>query len=362
MRQEELLVINPGSTSTKIAVYQGEQPLFAKSLEHSDVAQYSGVMDQYQMRLDAIEGFLKESDYDVARLSAVVGRGGMLLPLKSGAYRVNDTMIARLRDNPVSQHESNLGAILAQAIAKRAGVEAYIYDSVRVDELSDVARVTGYPEIKRIAATHTLNSRGMCIRLAQEEGKRYQDLNFIVAHMGGGISVNVHEQGRMVELVSDDEGPFSPQRCGAVPCRQLVDLCLSGEYTKQDIRRRQSRTGGLKGYLDTDDTREVERRVLAGDKEAELIYRAMAYQVSRAIGSLAPVVKGRVDYIVLTGGIAHSEMFTGWIKEQVAYLAPVKIMPGEHEMASLALGILRVLRGEEKAREYIELEGKVIDG
>lgn len=358
---EQLLVINPGSTSTKIALYEGDRQVLGQDLEHSDAAGYAAVMDQYDMRLKAIEAFLAENRCDISKLSAVVGRGGMLLPLRSGAYRVNQVMIDRLRNNPVSHHESNLGALLAVAIARKAGVEAYIYDSVRVDELDDVARVTGYPEIRRISATHTLNSRGMCIELAEQEGRRYQDMNFIVAHMGGGISINVHRQGRMVEVVSDDEGPFSPQRAGAVPCRQLVEMCYSGQYSLEDIKRRQSRTGGLMGYLGTDDTREVERRAQSGDRQALLVYRAMAYQVARAIGSLAPVVKGRVDYIVLTGGIAKSQMFTGWIKEMVEFIAPVRIMPGEREMRSLALGILRVLRGEERAREYIEEDGKVVD-
>ena len=359
---KHILAINPGSTSTKVALYRDHEALFSKSLVHGDVVQkFDGILNQYPMRLEAIEEFLRENGIDVRQLDAIVGRGGLLLPVRTGAYRVNRTMLDRLRDPDTQPHESNLGAILADAIAREAKVEAYIYDAVRVDELEDIARVTGMPEITRVAATHTLNSRGMCMRLAAQENKDYLDLNIIVAHMGGGVSLNVHKKGRMVEIVSDDEGPFSPQRCGAVPCRPLVNMCFSGRYTKADIQRRQKSAGGLMGYLGTDDTREVERRVLAGDEQAEKILSAMAYQIAKAIGELAAAVDGEVDHIILTGGIAYSEMFTGWIAKKVRFIAPVRVMPGECEMEALAFGVLRVLSGEEKAREYIEYQGKVLE-
>jgi len=351
-----ILAINPGSTSTKIALYEDEKEVFTKTLEHSveELAKYDNIQDQYEMRKDAVLSFLKEKNFDIKSLSAVVGRGGMLPPVKAGAYLVNELMLDTLKFRPAIEHASNLGAPIAYEIAKEAGVNAYIYDSVRADELIDIARISGMPDILRTSTCHVLNTRAMAMKVAKKYGKRYDEMNFVVAHLGGGISINVHEKGRIVDIISDDEGPFSPERAGRVPCGNLIDLCFSGKFDKKTMHKKLRGNGGLKAYLGTTDAREVEKMIESGDEKAKLIYEAMAYQVAKGIGELATVVNGDVDAIILTGGIAHSKMLTSWIKKRVEFIAPVEIMAGENEMESLAYGILRVLRGEEKAREYTE--------
>lgn len=352
----KILAINPGSTSTKIALYEDEKEILVKTLDHAveEIEKYDKIVDQFQMRKEVVIAFLKENGYDVNMLDAVVGRGGMLPPVKAGAYRVNDLMVDRLKNRPLMEHASNLGAVIAYEIAGLIGKPAYIYDSVKVDELSDIARVSGMPAIPRISTSHVLNSRAMAIKTAEKYNKKLEDMNFVVAHMGGGISLGVYEKGRLVDIVSDDEGPFSPERSGRVHCRELISLCFSGKYDKKQVVRMLSGNGGLKGYLGVIDAREVEKMIESGNEEARLVYEAMAYQIAKGIGELATVVKGKVDAIILTGGIAYSKMITGWIKERVEFIAPVEIMAGENEMESLALGTLRVLRGEEAAREYTE--------
>ena len=352
----KILAINPGSTSTKIAVYENEKEIFTKTLDHpiEVIKKFENVQQQLQMRKDLVMSFLEGKDFDISELSAVVGRGGMLPPVKSGAYIVNQRMLDTLENRPAMEHASNLGAPIAYAIAKAAGIKAYIYDSVRTDELHDIARISGMPDRKRKSTCHVVNTRAMAIKAAKKYSKRYQDMNIIVAHLGGGISLNVHEKGHIVDIISDDEGPFSPERSGRVPCRQLIELCYSGKYDKNTMHKRLRGNGGLIGYLDTLDAREVENMIESGDQRAKIIYEAMAYQVAKGIGELATVVEGKVDIIILTGGIAYSNMMVSWIKKRVEYIGPVEIMPGENEMESLAYGILRVLKGEEEAKEYIE--------
>lgn len=352
----KILAINPGSTSTKIALYEDEREVVVKTLDHpvDEMEKYNKIVEQFQMRKDVVISFLDDNGFDISGLDAVVGRGGMLPPVKSGAYKVNALMVDRLRNRPMLEHASNLGALISYEIANSIGKSAYIYDSVKVDELNDIARVSGMPTISRVSTSHVLNSRAMVIKVAKKYCKKYTDMNFVVAHMGGGVSVNIFEKGLMVDVIADDEGPFSPERSGRVPCRKLVDLCFSGEYDESTIKKMQSRNGGLKGYLGTVDAREVEKMIADGDEQAKLIYDAMAYQIAKGIGELSTVVKGKVDAIILTGGIAYSEMMTGMIKERVEFIAPVEIMAGENEMESLAIGVLRVLRGEEEATEYTE--------
>lgn len=351
-----LLIINPGSTSTKIALYEDDKEILVKNIEHSveDIDKYDKVVDQFQMRMDGILSFLKENGFEVNMLDALVGRGGMLPPVKAGAYRVNDLMVDRLKNRPLMEHASNLGAVIAYEIANLVDKPAFIYDSVKVDELSDIARISGMPAIPRISTSHVLNSRAMAIKVAQKHNKKIEDMNFIVAHMGGGMSLGVYEKGKLIDIVSDDEGPFSPERAGRVHCRELITLCFSGKYDKRQVNKMFSGNGGLKGYLGMVDAREVEKLIESGNEEAHLIYEAMAYQVAKSIGELSTVLKGKVDAIILTGGIAYSKMFTGFIKERVDFIAPVEVMAGENEMESLALGALRVLRNEETAREYTE--------
>lgn len=352
----KILAINPGSTSTKVAMYEDEKELFVRTLDHpiEEIEKFDRIVDQYEMRKKLVLSLLQENGYNAESLDAVVGRGGMLPPVKSGAYKVNSLMVDRLKNKPLMEHASNLGAVIAFEIAKNINKPAFIYDSVKVDELSDLARITGTPEIKRVSTSHVLNSRAMAIKSAGKFNKRIEEMNFVVAHLGGGVSLSVYEKGNLVDIISDDEGPFSPERAGRVHCRELVNLCFSGKYDKKQVTKMLSGNGGLKGYLGTTDAREVEKMIVNGDEEAKLVYEAMAYQIAKGIGELSTVLKGKVDAIILTGGIAYSKMLTGWIKERVDFIAPVEILPGENEMQSLASGTLRVLKGEEIAREYIE--------
>ena len=352
----KILAINPGSTSTKIALYEDEQEILVKTLDHpaDEIEKFDKVVDQFQMRKNVVLSFLEENGFNVNNLDAVVGRGGMLPPVKSGAYKVNNLMVDRLKNRPVLEHASNLGALIAYEIAEFIGKEAYIYDSVKVDELTPVARISGMQAVPRSSTSHVLNSRAMAIKTAKKHNKKYTDMNFVVAHMGGGVSLSVYEKGKLSDIISDDEGPFSPERSGKVNLRAFMDMCFSGKYDKKTIGKMLSGNGGLKGYLGTTDAREVEKMINEGNEEARLIYEAMAYQIAKGIGELSTVLKGKVDAIILTGGIAYSKMMTDMIKERVEFIAPVEIMAGENEMESLVLGTLRVLRKEEEAREYTE--------
>jgi butyrate kinase len=352
----KILAINPGSTSTKIALYEDEKELLVNTLDHpvEEIEKYEKIVDQFEMRKNIVLSFLKDSGYEPDMLDAVVGRGGMLPPVKAGAYRVNDLMVDRLKNRPLIEHASNLGAIIAYEIANLIDKPAFIYDSVKVDELNPIARISGMPAIPRVSTSHVLNSRAMAIKAARKYNRKLEEMNFVVAHMGGGISLSVYEKGRLTDIISDDEGPFSPERSGRVHCRELINLCFSGKYDKKEVVKMLSGNGGLKGYLGTVDAREVQKMIEDGNEEAGLIYEAMAYQIAKGIGELATVVKGRVDAIILTGGIAYSKMITDWISERVEFIAPVEIMAGENEMESLALGALRVLRKQEAARDYVE--------
>lgn len=352
----KILAINPGSTSTKLALYEDEIKVLSETLDHpvDEIEKYERVQDQFEMRKEAVLSFLSANNFDIKELSAVVGRGGLLPPVQSGAYEVNEVMVDRLKNNPVVEHASNLGALIAYEIAKPLNILACIYDSVAVDEMSDIARISGMPDIPRVSFSHALNSRAMAMKVAKKFEREYKDMNFIVAHLGGGISLSAHKKGKMVDIISDDEGPFSPERAGRVPCKKLIDLCYSGKFDKRTMHKKLRGKGGISAYLNTLDAREVEKMIEDGNEEAKLIYEAMAYQISKGIGDLATVVEGDVDAIVITGGIAYSNMMTSWIERRVKFIAPVEIMPGENELESLALGALRVLKGEEKGRNYEE--------
>lgn len=351
-----LLVINPGSTSTKIAIFDNEKPVFEEVIRHSseELAPYPTIFSQYQFRKEIILETLNKKDINLTKLSAVVGRGGLLHPIPSGTYEVNDKMIEDLRLGLFGQHASSLGGVLAREIASQLNIPAYIVDPVVVDELEDVARISGMPEIERISIFHALNQKAVARRAARDLGKPYEELNLVVTHTGGGISVGAHKKGRVVDVNNalNGEGPFSPERAGTLPAEGLIKLCYSGRYTLDEMKKKIAGKGGLVAHLKTNDAREVERMIEDGDKHAELIYRAMAYQIAKEIGSCAAVLEGKVDAIVLTGGIAHSKMLTGWIIERVEFIAPVLVYPGEDEMTALAEGGLRVLRGEEKVKVY----------
>ncbi|NLJ34101.1 MAG: butyrate kinase [Firmicutes bacterium] len=350
-----ILVLNPGSTSTKIAIYEGEKPLFVESIEHSreELAKFPEINDQYPLRKETILSQLDERNIPLGSITAIVARGGLLPPVKSGAYRVNDDMVYQLKYHPQNEHASNLGAIIAQGIAQDLGIEAYVYDPVTVDEMEPIARITGLPEMERKGMGHNLNMRASAIKYAQEVGKAYDELSLLVAHLGGGITLSLHKGGRIIDMISDDEGPFSPERAGGLPVFQVIKMASSPEYDYKKMMRKVRRQGGLMAYFGTTDAREVEKMIAEGDKKAALVYEALAHNVAKNIGKLAVVVAGRIDAIILTGGMAHSEMLVSWIKDRVAFLAPVKVIPGENEMEALAQGALRVIRGEEQAREFV---------
>lgn len=351
-----ILVINPGSTSTKVAVYENEKSLGEKNLSHSshELKKYNNsATAQYNMRRQAILDYLDELGISLAEIDAIAARGaGRWGRYHAGAYEINDQMAEDCRKD-TSGHGSQLSAILANEWSKEYGIKAYVYDVVPVDELEDIARISGTPLIERIGASHTLNTKATARKVAAEMGKSYDEVTFIMCHMGGGIGVNLHKNGRIIDVTSNDEGTFSPERAGRVPCDALVKLCYSGKYTFSEMRANLNGQGGLIAYLDTNDCIEVEKRIAQGDEKAKLIYSAMAYQIAKDVGTMATVVSGMVDRIVLTGGIAHSKMFTSMIRQRVEFIAPVVVVPGALEMEALAKGVLRVLRGEETAREYI---------
>jgi len=351
-----LLIMNPGSTSTKIGVYEDDKEILIETLRHSaeEIGQYATIVDQFEFRKNVILNVLKEKNFDIKTLSAVVGRGGLLKSIEGGTYAVNDSMLEDLKIGVQGQHASNLGGIIANEIAKELNVPAFIVDPVVVDEMEEVARVSGMPEIERKSIFHALNQKAVAKRYAKENNKDYNELNLIVAHLGGGISVGAHKAGRVVDVNNalDGEGPFSPERSGGVPVGDLVKLCFSGKYSEAEIKKMITGKGGIVAYLGTNDAKAVDERAAAGDTEAKLIYDAMGYQVAKEIGKCAAVLSGKVDAIILTGGIAYSKNLVSYIKERVEFISQVVVYPGEDEILALAEGGLRVLRGEEAAKEY----------
>ncbi|WP_455538904.1 butyrate kinase [Terrisporobacter sp.] len=350
----KILAINPGSTSTKIAYYENENKVFSQSIDHDhkELEKFEKITDQFELRKNLVLDVVRENNVNIDDLSAVVARGGLIVPLKAGGYVVTEDMKDRIINGPVIPHASNLGALIADAIAKPLEIPAYIYDAVSSDEMDDHAKITGLPEIKKESLCHVLNSKAMARKAAKELGKKYNECNFIVAHLGGGISISAHRKGKICDLIADDCGTFSPERAGSIPLVQMVDLCYSGQYTNKEMQKKIRGNGGLKALLNTSDAREVEKMINNGDKNAEKIYHAMAYQIAKSIGQLSVVFKEKIDGIVLTGGVAYSEMLTNWIKEYVSFLAPVYIFKGENELESLAFGALRILKEEEEAILY----------
>ncbi|WP_300380589.1 butyrate kinase [Clostridium sp.] len=351
-----LLVINPGSTSTKIGVYEDENEILGETLIHSskEIGNYNTICEQFNFRKSLILDIFNEKNFDINSLDAVVGRGGLLKPMESGTYLVNDVMINDLKIGLQGEHASNLGGIMAGEIGKIAGIPSFIVDPVVVDELQEVARVSGMPEIKRVSIFHALNQKAIGKRYAKEIGRDYKNLNLIVVHMGGGVSVGAHKGGRVIDVNNalDGEGPFSPERSGGIPALSLVRLCFSGEYTIDEINKKVTGNGGVVEYLNTNDFREVEKMAKDGNKKAKLIIDAFVYQVSKEIGAYSVVLNGKVDAILLTGGIAYSKDITKAIEDKVGFISEVILYPGEDELLALAQGGLRVLKGEEDAKEY----------
>lgn len=350
------LIINPGSTSTKIGVYYDNDAVLVETLRHSaeEIGNFKGIYDQLSFRENVILKVLKERNIRIEELDAVVGRGGLLKPIEGGTYSVNDAMLTDLKAGVQGQHASNLGGIIAKGIAEGLKIPAFIVDPVVVDEMDDIARVSGMPEIERKSIFHALNQKAIAKKYAKETGVEYEKLNLIVVHLGGGISVGAHKLGRVVDVNNalDGEGPFSPERAGGLPVGDLVNLCFSGRYTKEEMKKKLNGKGGMVAYLGTNDARKAQEKADAGDNQAKLVVDAMAYQVAKEIGKCAAVLKGKVDAILLTGGIAYSKYVVNYITERVEFISQVVVYPGEDELLALAEGGLRVLKGEETAKEY----------
>ena len=355
-KKYRILAINPGSTSTKISLFENDENVMTQSITHSEAElhDFQHIQDQEKFRVKVIEKFLNDHDIDLDSLDGIVGRGGLLKPIPGGTYKVNEQMLDEVKSAKYGEHASNLGAIIASDLAKPHNLPVFIVDPVVVDELAPIARFSGLPELPRKSIFHALNQKAAARRAAKEIGKNYTDLNLIVVHLGGGISVGAHEKGRIIDVNNalNGDGPFSPERAGGVPAAQLIDLCYSGKYTIKEIKRRLVGKGGMVAYIGINDMRKVQDLVEAGDVEATRHYEAMAYQVSKHVGQCATVLKGKVDAIVVSGGMAYDPIFTGWIKERTEWIAKAIIYPGEEGMKALALGALRVLSGEEEAKQY----------
>lgn len=352
----KLLIINPGSTSTKIGVFEDEKELFEETLRHTneELKQYDTIFDQFQFRKDVILNVLKEKNFDIKTLSAVVGRGGMLKPIEGGTYAVNDAMLEDLKVGVQGPHASNLGGILAKSIADEVGVPSYIVDPVVTDELADVARMSGTPDIPRVSKFHALNQKAVAKRYGKESGKGYENLNLVVVHMGGGVSVGAHNNGKVVDVNNalDGDGPFSPERAGSVPAGDLIKLCFSGKYSEAEVYSKIVGKGGFVAYLNTNDVKGTIDKMEEGDKACTEVYNAFVYQIAKAVGEMSAALSGKVDQIILTGGVAYSPVLVPDLKSRIDWIAPVTVYPGEDELLALAQGAIRVLNGEEEAKVY----------
>ena len=350
------LIINPGSTSTKIGVFEDETLLFEETLRHSteEIARYASIVEQKDFRKDIIVNLLKEKAFDIHSLNVIVGRGGMLKPISGGTYPVTDALLADLKVGVQGQHASNLGGILAREIADSIGVPSYIVDPVVVDELMPEARYSGVPELPRVSIFHALNQKAVAKRYAKETGKAYDSLNLVVVHMGGGVSVGAHKSGQVVDVFNalDGDGAFSPERAGGVPSGSLIKMCFSGQYSQAEVYKKVVGGGGVNAYLGTNDMRDVDKLADGGDEKAKVIRDAFILQVAKDMGSMACVLGGAVDQIIITGGIAYDQYVVEGLKEKAGWIAPITVYPGEDELLALAQGALRVMNGEEPAMTY----------
>jgi butyrate kinase len=351
-----ILTINPGSTTTKLGLYNKTTEIKKMNIDHDieELKVFDQISDQLEFRYNYILDFLEDEDIELTNISAIVGRGGLLRPIAGGTYRVNEKMKNDLKEGARGEHASNLGGLLADLLSQKADCPAFIVDPVVVDEMQEVAKISGIPELERKSIFHALNQKAVARKYALDINKEYEGLTLIVAHLGGGISVGVHYEGEVIDVNNalSGEGPFSPNRAGGLPTFDLFQMCFSDEYSCQEIKKKLVGNGGVVAYLDTNDMIEVEKKVEAGNEKAKLVFDAMAYQVAKEIGSLAPVVEGNLDAILLTGGIAYSDYFTEKVKEMVEFMAPVKLYPGEEEMKALAAGAYRVLTDKEEVKSY----------
>ena len=352
-----ILAINPGSTSTKFAVYEDEKPLLVKTLRHSveEMSKYKNIIDQFDFRKGLIIEALVEEGIEVDSIKHIIGRGGLTYSMESGVYKVNNLMLEHARAGVMGQHASNLGPLLADYIALQIpNARAFIADPVVTDELEPIARVSGHPKFERLSIFHALNQKAIARLHARKSGKAYEEMNLVVAHLGGGISVGAHRKGRVVDVNNalNGEGPFSPERSGSLPVGQVIEICFSGKYTKDQIQRMVVGEGGYVAYLGTNNALDVQKAGEAGDAKASFIQEALGYQVAKMIGEMVVVLEGNVDAILLTGGLAHNRVLTSYIIRKTGFLAPVLVYPGEDELEALAMNALRVARGETCPREY----------
>lgn len=353
----KILVINPGSTSTKIAVFQGETCLMGQTIPHylDDLIHYPTIIAQYEFRKDIIMGTLEIEGIDLSEIKVVMGRGGLTFPLKSGIYEVDDRMLTHVRKGVLGQHASNLGPILAQAIANEIeGAKAYIADPVVTDELLPVARFSGHPRFERRSIFHALNQKAVSRMYAHSISKKYNELNLIVVHMGGGVSIGAHEKGRVIDVNNalDGEGPFSPERSGTLPAGQLIEACFSDNFSKEEMIQMVVGEGGMVAYLKTNSMIDVVLSANNGNEQARLIIEAFVYQVAKAIAEMSAVLRGQIDAIILTGGIAHNNMIIEMLKDRIQFLANIIVYPGEDEMSAMALNARLMLSGELIAQKY----------
>ncbi len=352
----KILVINPGSTSTKVALYEDEKEIWKESISYSgnELSQFDTIIDQFDLRKRDIHQLIKKKQVRISVLDAVVGRGGPFKPLKSGTYRISEKVLQDVEQGKVqTEHISNIGVLLAHNLAKEEHIPSFFVDPVSVDEFEPVARISGIPELERKSLLHALNIKATAYIATKEMNKSLDSLNLIVAHLGGGISICPMKKGKIIDVNNaNEEGPFSPERAGTLPSSSLVKLCFSEKYTYDELKKKVVGQGGLTAYLGTSDLKEIDKKIKQGDKKAALIRAAMIYQISKEIGAMATVLKGKVDVILLTGGLAYDKQVVKGITERVSFIAPVYLYPGENEMKSLAQGALRVLKGEEEALKY----------
>jgi len=358
MDAKRILVLNLGSTSTKIGVYEDGQTIFKESVKHStdEIKKFADVWDQYDYRKNIILEVLKEKNIELTSLCAITSRGGNTKPIPGGIYYIDEKMIEDMKSRIYGTHPTCVGCAIALDIGKELGIPVLTVDPPVTDEFCNLARYSGLPIIQRISSFHALNSKATAKKIAKKIGKKYEEINMIVVHLGGGISVSAHEKGKAIDVNNslDGDGPFSAERAGGLPTAALVRLCFSGKYTQNEILQMLTGKGGLVAYLGTNNCQEVEERIEKGDMKAKEVYEAMAYQVSKEIGAAAAVLKGNVEAIALTGSLAYSERFVGYLRERVSFIAPIYLYPGENEMEALAEGTFRYLNGEEKAKIYEE--------
>ena len=349
-----LLTINPGSTSTKLSLFENDREVRKEELfvDADKIKDCVLMIDQLELRMQSVRDFIRRSGIDMTKLDMIVARGGSINGVKSGAYLIDEHIDTVLRYAPRSQHVSSLAGIIAYQLSREYGVPAMFYDAVSADDADEIMHYTGLPECRRFVTSHCLNSKMVAREAAEQMGQRYEDCDIITAHLGGGITMAFHHGGRMIDTLLDDAGPMSPQRAGRIPVTDVINLCYSGKYTKAEMANKMRGKGGLVAYFGVQDARAVEQLIADGNELARDIYWYMGYQIAKGIGELSVCRSGKLDCIILTGGMAYSKMLTDWVADRVSFLAPVKVIPGEREMQALARGGLRVLRGEETPNTY----------